>query len=192
MADFNISVYLIGPKIPTSTQPIIKQNPQTTSTCRNRFCSCRHAILPDVDPLSLTGLTQNEPWMLGEINVDEDLPCPFKTFTSIQFYRGYYHECDLGIEKPDLVLCSNAGLEVYDSWIPTMNRIVREGSFAMITDYTEEAIYRSVQLCKRFNFLCDYAFVNPFRSPIPYDKTGIDVPSFSNGFGFILKGSSKI
>lgn len=99
--------------------------------------------------------------------------------------RGLYHEV-IRNEIPDLVFCPNAGLEVYDSWIETLQVLSIEKVFSVFTDYTEEAIYRSSSFLNSLNLSPKHTFLNPFRCPLRTQKGGLSTQCFSDGFGFVL------
>lgn len=185
LADYNLDIHLIGPEVPEVKPSVSRMNP-TTCACPVATCSCHQSASTEWVPLKVDLLGEHSTAFFDDRFHGDDSGVT-ETETRLHFHRGLYHDC-LTDHRPDLVFCPNAGIEVYDSWRPSLERIVREGTFSVFTDYTEEAIHRSEQFCRSMGVFPSFAFVNPFHCPVSNDRGGIRVPCFSNGFGFVLNG----
>lgn len=119
------------------------------------------------------------------------------------FWQGLYHELVEGpdavqLPPPDIVICANAGLPAYMSWLPTLKCLHRSVQGArrgrrlpvVFTDFCEEAAWRSVELIKSVlgRDVDIPVQLNPFRSPVRRFDHGTALPAYSNCymFGIIL------
>ena len=185
LSAFDLHIHFIGPEVQQNVT-ISNLNPSSTQ-CKDSECVCRKARGLESAPLTVEVLDQEEKVTLSEISPQmSDSTC--QTSITLHTHPGFYHTCDLEGDQPSLVFASNAGMELYPSWIPTLEKLASSKTFTVLTDYTEEAVYRSVQFLKMLGYYPSLTFVNPFCNPLPDKRAGIAVPCHSNGFGLVLNG----
>lgn len=123
-------------------------------------------------------------------------------------HRGLYHDvvdATLTSESrgtlltaPDVIVCPDAGIAAFTSWVPTIDVILRSGAPAVVTDLTAEAarlaakIWRSRAALFSATRECVSAFgsdaysvaLNPFRRVMSARGNDTQAPTYANGFGF--------
>lgn len=111
----------------------------------------------------------------------------------LTLHRGTYHDwinhmaMKPNAQMPDLVFAPNAGLEAFSSWLPTLEILCQaRAPIAFFTDYCEDAIVRPYKMLEAWGAEMGKAFINPFRQPLLQWDSGNALPSYSNGFGFIM------
>ena len=187
LGSFDLHIHFIGPEV-QQNGTTSNLNPPSTQ-CNDSECICRKARGLESTPLTVELLDQEAKITLSRITPQmPENEC--QTSITLHTHTGFYHTCDLGEDQPSLVFASNAGIELYPSWIPTLEKLTSSRTFTVLTDYTEEAIYRSVQFLKMLGYRPSLTFLNPFCNPLSDERAGIAVPCHSNGFGLILNGGA--
>lgn len=166
-----LHVRLIGPDVPPSWHGAGLSWPSpTAATCGTApECSCQHAAAAVVHG---SAATSSCPQPAGEV--------------CISFWHGT--RSDITQQQPaDLVVALNAGLPAFPSWAPTLQALAARGTPPVVlTDYTEEAMERSVHLLRERCGARDARAlgVNPFRCPAPSTVHGCALPARANAFAF--------
>ena len=99
---------------------------------------------------------------------------------------------------PDLVVCPDAGIAAFASWVPTVDLVLRMNVPALVTDLTAEAARMAAAVWRRRAAECiecvasrgapietdaDVA-LNPFRRVLSARGNDTTAPTYANGFGF--------
>ena len=100
---------------------------------------------------------------------------------------------------PDLVVCPDAGIAAFASWVPTIDLVLRSGAPALVTDLTAEAARMAADIWSRraarmsprmfreknasAGSSADVA-LNPFRRVMSARGNDTQAPTYGNGFGF--------
>ena len=98
---------------------------------------------------------------------------------------------------PDLVVCPDAGIAAFASWVPTIDLVLRLGAPALVTDLTAEAARMAADIWRRraarmfptrknnasAGSSADVA-LNPFRRVLSARGNDTTAPTYANGFGF--------
>lgn len=98
---------------------------------------------------------------------------------------------------PDLVVCPDAGIAAFASWVPTIDLVLRLGAPALVTDLTAEAARMAADIWRRraarmfptrkknasAGSSADVA-LNPFRRVMSARGNDTQAPTYGNGFGF--------
>lgn len=130
---------------------------------------------------------------------------------TVYAHKGLYHDVmddtsDKKLYPPSLVVCTDAGLCVFPSWVRTIKKIIIDGIPAHVTDLTHEAARMASKMwedivaeveeertndahtesSKKYNQLGHSTGValNPFRNLISARGNDTTVPTYRNGFGF--------
>lgn len=119
-------------------------------------------------------------------------------------HRGLYHDVvDASTSSrgtlataPDVIVCPDAGIAAFASWVPTIDVILRAGAPAAVTDLTAEAARAAAKIWRRraasfsatralpaFGSDADVA-LNPFRRVMSARGNDTQAPTYANGFGF--------
>ena len=120
-------------------------------------------------------------------------------------HRGLYHDVvDASLTSsrgtlataPDVIVCPDAGIAAFASWVPTIDVILRAGAPAAVTDLTAEAaraaakiwlrraaLFSATRALSAFGSDADVA-LNPFRRVMSARGNDTQAPTYANGFGF--------
>ena len=119
-------------------------------------------------------------------------------------HRGLYHDVvDASTSSrgtlataPDVIVCPDAGIAAFASWVPTIDVILRAGAPAAVTDLTAEAaraaakiwlrraaLFSATRALSAFGSDADVA-LNPFRRVMSARGNDTQAPTYANGFGF--------
>jgi hypothetical protein len=102
---------------------------------------------------------------------------------------------------PDLVVCPDAGIAAFASWVPTIDLVLRLGAPALVTDLTAEAARLAAKIWQTRAALFSQAprekksvaafgsdaysvALNPFRRVMSARGNDTQAPTYANGFGF--------
>ena len=126
-------------------------------------------------------------------------------------HRGLYHDvihATLTSESrgtlltaPDVIVCPDAGIAAFTSWVPTIDVILRSGAPAVVTDLTAEAARLAAKIWQTRAALFSQAprekisvaafgsdaysvALNPFRRVMSARGNDTQAPTYANGFGF--------
>ncbi|XP_065860952.1 uncharacterized protein [Euphorbia lathyris] len=163
-----VRIELIGPAIPDNWDGQ-KVHLHSYAQCSDTECPCRHSS-KNVNSNTVT-------------NTDKS------SKVTIQFHRGYYHDCYRDLMQasaPHIIVAPNAGIAAYTSWLPTLELIKEIDVPAVFSDYCEEACHLAAccitSVTKRP--LSIPIQINPFRQPMVVEDSPLLVPCYSNCFIF--------
>ncbi|WCJ21730.1 zinc ion binding [Euphorbia peplus] len=163
-----VRIEFIGPAIPNNWDGQ-KVHLDSYAQCSDTDCPCRHSS-KNVNSNAIT-------------NADES------SKVTIQFHRGYYHDCYRDLMQasfPHIIVAPNAGIAAYSSWLPTLELIKEIDVPAVFSDYCEEACHLAACCITSVTGrpLTIPIQINPFRQPMVVEDNPLLLPCYSNCFIF--------
>ena len=175
--------------------------------------SFRALVARDVE-VHMVGPEVPEGWRPVVLDGDENDERDDAPRVSVFGHKGLYHDAVREAETrrarendvrakttlataPDLVVCPDAGIAAFASWVPTIDMVLRLGAPALVTDLTAEAARMAADIWRRraarmfptrknnasAGSSADVA-LNPFRRVMSARGNDTQAPTYGNGFGF--------
>lgn len=175
----DVEVHMVGPEVPEGWRPVVSRDENGDENGETR-----DAHSPRVSVFGHKGLYHDavrEAETRREKNENENDVRAKTTLAT----------------APDLVVCPDAGIAAFASWVPTIDLVLRLGAPALVTDLTAEAARMAADIWRRRaarmfptrkknasdGSSADVA-LNPFRRVMSARGNDTQAPTYGNGFGF--------